>query len=560
MAHYSPWETLRRNDDKDPISSEFERWRALLAEPLALIRTPLKYGHLTVSGFLHARTSRELDEKDGWPKDPVGVAALLKTCGIKEKDVAYVTRELEGTIDSNIESPTGLLLEFNKALLKSIGVEPNIEHLLAFLDDYNWEYSYFDDLRISFDTMKDYLPTVELQEEFISRWLPNFKAGYNVYGTEDSPGLALATGFPNVNTQHLIDWCKSNDDQVGLGFLVCQGKFTYTDWLLEVAEPSCGVRTRSNREDYDTDHALRRIEQFQTFEKLIEYVGIDKLKEDAKTFFATYPEKVEQLLERFVIDPTTDQRFRWCCMLIETGVVPSQHPMVLQGINTAYVEQQDFIEQAFDDENKSRIEFRSMDEALHDSCGPIACEINENAITYLTREAILRVRYGDARSFAKFMQDNPWMKGVPVSDALNVRIKRFEKDAYIHVAAFFPYLSNTEKKEFAPYLLDVVSRQPDRATFISTMLHAIDPEKYTLKDDAPYSGFTLAMSQITQVDPSPFFTSLKSLDIAVNDPAAIDLIKQWVVANIPSDTAKVELPQDMGSDMLGIFEQLDSHS
>lgn len=532
---------------------ELERWTALLDEPRGFMGDLFKYGELTVEGYFQARRSRELSRHSNWPHDAVAVAQLLVKCGAERIDAGYAAVE-QGKTNSNENAMGGAkIVALHLALLKELNIAPSVETLMELMEYLDWRDSYFEDFINGFDVMLEYLPTGEDEEKFLDAYLPQLKPSRNAMGDTQSLGMALAATFHRAQPFSIIEWCKNNDDQVGLGYLVHQNRYHFAAWLFEVASPTCSIPLRRTfHPDPKGDIVNRKEEQLETLMLLADKLPEERLKVEGGIFYQTYPEMVEDLMKRTDDNPLEDNQIRWAFGLYKANVIPADHPSLQNWLDQAYAIQESFTTNNTLNKRSAYVVDNMHLLSMHYICGPVSVILGDKARTLLARDIVMRCEIDDIGKYLYNMPNKDWLRDISVLPMIHARGQADRDSPEKLLMSFFPFMPVAEKIETARILIDLVYKSYLKAETIPMYLAMVDQENY--RNAQSFSkDLHLAISALTLKSPDSLFTSLESLEVKKNDALYLDMIHQWVAKQLQEQTPSITVPENIGDDVMGVL-------
>lgn len=565
-----PWEAENplAQPQAQRIASEQGRWEALLKHPIGLLRDPYRYGPLTTSGYFDARRSWSTGDDANWPQEAVGIAALLKTAGADHEDAAYVAMRHINFVKHNDNLGLSEIFRIHLALLDSLSIPANHEELVKAveslsLEGWNDELR-FEDFMYGFDTMLHYLPTAEDETKFLEAWLPNFKSLPYMFGFDESLGLAMAAKFTRADPQSLIEWCKSQDDQVGLGYLVWQERYTFKEWLLDVVQADDEARDRGYSTNEDENLESRLEEQLMTFRMLHEKLPKDVLREQVSTFYAENTEVFEEFLTNKINDVGTDDWFKWIALFDDLNILPPGHHVFTEIWPSLIAEQEKTIA-ALESGNlsDSKVARNSLHHDMHHLYGPIAMEKpfaldKPFAIrSYIVNDMVLRANERDLCYYVRKGSDPAWMLNMPVARTLLARLKGGMTFPDDKIVPMYPFMNGEDKVLMAEKLLELTIAKQVRVDSAVGDLERIDPVNFNPDFKSPHKGLAKLMHRLTNIDPGPLFQAMEALDLKDSDPLYVQMTKQWLcthVWNTPAQLAKrpnIAMPSNIGDETLG---------
>lgn len=553
----NPWELDFPNAvvKDEPISGEMGRWERLLNDPLGFVGNIHRYGPVDHAGYYMARNTWQLRDHIRWPKDPMAIADLMIECGVTVDDAGVVAMDHRNTVDHLDHRGFSELFAIHLAILKRHNVVPNSSHLLDALRYHDWgDQAEFHDFFNCFDIMRAYLPTVADETNFLKAWLPNFIPESYSFGFNESFGLAIAAKFPDADPASIISWCKLNDDPVGLGYLVWQGRYPLKDWLLTVCDSMQNPDDDTRRNNYSSDDSVqvRGQEQLDTMIALVDRLPKDILAEQGRLLCEEYPEEVETLLDLIEGGPFCDDYLKWSCMLFKAGALPRDHEVFTTGLDNARAVQEATLENLRNGSlTDSRVERENLYNKVHQFCGPIAMDISESMVRFLVRDLALRGRPGELDSCISGMDNKNWLEGVPVADIIHARVNGGMQCAVEVIAPLFPFMTDTEKCDMAKLLVQLGMENKINTSVVKDMLWRVAPMEFDRSFKSEHTGVPQMLHYLTKKDPEPLMNTISALDIKEKDPLFLQMIGDWIDNQFTGPRIQLALPESLSDDVLG---------
>lgn len=533
------------------LEDEHARWVTLLEEPLGFSFNPLRYGPLTTEGYTKARKDWSLRSNQNWPKEPASIAALLVKCEIKPEEAANAANVSAAFVE--IEAHAAIpakLLAIHHEILVQLGITPTSEHLLDVMDHIWFEDEDFETYMQCFEIMKNYLANANEETVFLDKWLSSFSQSNCTGGTDESIGVALASVFRQADPKSLITWCKQNDDPAGLGYLVFQGKTSFYDFLKEVVEPYSSPRERGYNTTEDENISARYNEQLDTLFLLLKKLPVAMVSSQGSIFYEDNADKVDAFLSFSEHDIEIEDRAAFILALCAAGVIPLEHDSIKGLVQELSDLQADEID-AFLQKKAVENAITESAQRLHYEGGPIAARLSHELRDLIARDIVLRIDPNNAVNYINYMADPSWLNEANVASALISRQFAGHTHYGNIMLAFYPFLNESEKVEIGESLIRAAASNNVRLHDIGRGLHKLAPEAFDENLVSPHTGAGLMLHHLTQKDPAELFATLSSLDVSKNDPLYMDMAKQWFVAAINKNPSVLDLPPNVGEDVLG---------
>lgn len=548
----NPWNVVSPHIDVQVQSfpDEQDRWAALLDEPLGLFRNPLKYGPLTVSGYLKARRYSKTRGNESWPKEPASIALLLKTCGITEEDAAFIAMSHLPYLDETLGTDEPQLFTLHLEILKNLGVSPSPKALLEAVKDVEWRDTEFASFYYSFEVMKDYLPTAQDETHFLSKWLPSLAYSSQTSGLNESIGLAIAAIFNRSEAEPIIEWCKKNDDMPGLAYLVWQNRMQFSDFLCEIAEPSAPMRERGYG---SVEHDVKecRSEQLGTLRMLGYRLEEDVLRNESAVFRNEHSAQFMKLVTHVNGSKDNEERTQWYLELLRSKVITVEHPVFLEWIDSSIRVQDKVIsELSIGRIGNGSVESSYDNVSAFNNWKPFVDAKNERLRHFLARELVLTMSHTQARIYLADM-DIGWMKGTPIAPVLLARKKGGQPGYGEVMSGLYPFLAEADKKMIALEIIDAAFNGKLNILNAVHLCSKVDPVNFPAFKNSKHQDIALLLQHLTQKDPKSLFSSMATLEVMSNDPLYKEMIYQWFDNNFDSKKLDIEVPRDFSDSVLG---------
>lgn len=560
-SKYNPWDALDPKEltQIEFLDSEKERWSTILDEPMGLFQNPHKYGPLTFSGYYQARTDWNLRGHTAWPQEPVAIAHLMKTIGVSPSDAAVVAINHRNFVTHDDHRGFARLLTIHLVLLKLLDVTPTHVELLDAMRNLDWgDGIEYEDYVNTFDAMRGYLVTPEEETTFLNKWLPSTTPYINIYGYDESMGLALAAKFTRAEPSSLIKWCKQHNEAAGLGYLVLQERASLTDWLLTVAQPTAKDRIRGQGNSVTESQDALREEQLETLKTLMERLPATKMQEQGRAFYENHPEALERLLAYIGGDPFRDNLdddvLLWTFLLHKAGALPIEHKFFTHYFAQAVKHQEITLSELKSGGLREATMVREkLYHKMHHTCGPIAKSMGYDFKRFFVQDMLLRVGTGEINYYVGRMVQTSWLKDGPIMDVINARMHAGMTNAEALILPMYGFMTQKDKIEAGKTLLKLCHEKKLRVgEAIISLMHQ-DPAYF--KDfESPHRNTALLMHRLAQQDPTTLLASMEGLDIKDTDPLYLEMAQSWVAQHMGEIhiRAEVDLPQDLSNDALGL--------
>lgn len=557
----SPWTPKpKKKNNSTLLKKEEDRWAALLDDPTAFVRNPLKYGELTFEGYAKARLSSALVYRDTWPKGPDAIVSLLLHCNIDASQAGRATAIHANRIKYDMDNQSMLseLLLIHMAILKRLHVKPGPQELNDVLDHADILHLNFMDYMRSFDVMQDYLKTEEDESVFLDALLDRLIPSRHCYSSDHTTGLALAASFTRANPQKIIDWCKQHDDQVGLGYLVVQGKYRFSDWITEVANPSHGLRIRHN-EDADESMSTRAQEQLDTLNHLVAQVPDEVFAKQGPLVLERDPSIATSLLSRTSVQASSTAAIAWNLLLVHTNVIPPDHPGLLRWLDSAAIEQRKLVAKAENDLSDEH--FRVHGDApdrMYTLLPAVAQKISPKARHLLATNLLMECHPQRTADMIYAMPSTSWLQGLHLADALVARANTIDdRQVSALILPFYPLLPADEKRKCIELLVSSTAIDQLSAKAMVKTLQQVDPIQFDKRLVSKHKGLAYVMHHLTQKDPeqalSAVAASMAALDISKSDPGYLEALQKWVKDQVSTNNLVLTMPHDLGDNTCNTF-------
>jgi hypothetical protein len=520
------WSAATPGLPTDPrhLPTEKERWALLTQRPLFMTDDILQYGPLTDDGYLAAR--RTLRGRDHfWPVEPATIAKVLVTCGLNVENAGYVAIEHVPYMPHNDTAlATSLLIHLE--ILNLLNTQPNSTLLLEAISDVRWGTSETDEYPPLLGVINRYLLN-EDPAEFLCKWLPALEACDASYGSE-SLGLALVQAFPTCHPTPLIEWCKKNDDQQALGYLVWQSRLSFKEWLAEAADPA-GMA--ASRRRHGEDYQARRIEQTATLHQLIEKLPSEQLQQGCKELFAEQPEAIVELMLRTKAEPSSTDSIAWVACLTRIGALTAEHPLMLDWLERAHTAQLATLGQKI--KNGSHVEsslYRDLFSAF---------------ATHGSRPRNLIARHMALHMYGQHFHadDIGWLTVSSISSILCALPSDKGKGIHPSVALLFSLLCNEDKAVVATHIMRSAMKDPSSAKGILDLLRQGDFKLFAGASIVVGNEVMSLLSAITQKDIQPLTNVFSVLAVHPSDPMFATSIENFVQSAFVNATEGPGLPE-----------------
>lgn len=532
------------NRPPEYLENERDRWLALLSEPQSFFRNALKYGPLTVEGFQKLRFEYEYSKHDSWPKDPIAIADLLVQCGVDEYNAVPVVQKHMDVLDNKNDMTIASVLAIHIGILNNLDVDPAPDLLLNVLTDFPWGHCYFEEYVNSFTIMLDYLPTAEAETDFLYKWLPTLERSIYANGSDQSLGMAVAASFTRANADSIIEWCKNNDDPVGLGYLVWQDRLPLVEWLQEIADPSTHAKRRG-ASNIDSSKIFLTVECIDTLRLLAKRVPKNVLTEQGAIFRQEYPDLLKKIFSRCEVDDVREEKFQWAMALLEAQVIDVNEPLFVSCIDDK-CKQQEHIIVLLQNNHITDKNFILLD-AIHYHCGPVTKLAGEKARHFLVRDLVLNANVSDLDSQLLQMPDRTWLKDVPILDVIAVRTDLDTRRRLTYL--MYPFMSKEEQLAVIPMIVTGVVNKHVWPSYLCDMLAKLSDDDFNAKDSGLYEGNALILHQLTRKDPRALFSSIELLEINEDDPVYLQMLQDWTMAQLnPNQEIILNMPNDILGD------------
>jgi hypothetical protein len=505
------------------IEAEASRWKKLLANSFELTKDPLRYGPLTVDGYLEARRSFSIS-KERWPFETASIANLLIICQIEPGEVSNVAAEHIGYFDDKRDDmgvARTLLLQLE--LMRRLGAKPALQDLKDVLADVQWRDSYVDAYTTVFKLVSEYLHSADDETSFLSGWLPSVP-GFHVNFESHSLSVEVARYFPRADPAPLVSWCKKHCDEQGIAYLVLQERVPFREWLREVASPT----NPSARMHYDDMRDYERnwgMERLSSLEALIDRAPIDELQSEYSALLAKSPKLTGRLIDMVMGNPYSEYGISWIAALVKAGGIPADQPDLKKWFNAALAEQAREALQCRDPgatRRSERVNYASYAKWAS-AFSPLGAEWRDFVAEHLVHHLHLRadVRFTTTGDTAWLNGTNMAKSLITVADADGVMVNN-------KMITLLPFLSPSDKATIGTRIVMAVVAGKMTLTSILVRWSEIDTEyfvkrKINTRDD----GLTL-LSAISQQDTAGLASTLNALDVDSKSPAYEPAIQSWL--------------------------------
>jgi hypothetical protein len=510
------WLADTPGDVADPtyVDTESERWDLLLRQPLFMTPDLLKYGPLTVEGYLSARCNSRKTENSRqakhWPIEPSSIARVLEICGVDAVDAGYAsTDHAQYMPDTEMAFASAMLVHIE--VLKRLGLPLDSTNLLDALEHVEWGHTGTDDFKEIFKVMHLYLRD-EDPSVFLSTWLPKLKSSSISYGNE-SLGIALAKAFPDCDPLPLRTWCRAQDDQQGLGFLVWQKRADFKEWLTVAANPGRSAAQRGYREDAGR---LRDVEQAETLHRLIEKMPASLLSKQYQELLQEDPAILDDLLERTYSEPHSTLSISWISGLTQIGALSHEHAAMLNWLERAHDAQRQLI----------------------DSIGPNTRTLNLDSATYRDWQVVFesdgeRTRDLIARHMAMSMSTNTysasdieWLTGSSIGNILCTLRGSGRNPVHQSAMALFPCLCNEDKATVGMHIMRaVISNDANAGDVLKEIKRNASYEMYADAEIIQGSEVLCLIRAMTKVDTDSLTKMCSVLGVTTSDPMFVAAVE-----------------------------------
>lgn len=543
---YPSWSPLQQKKQVSAglLATESERWAALLRDSNAYVLSmdPLKYGPLSVEGFI---TAKKADENmytfdDRWPADPVNLAKLLIACGATEQIASASVRLLH-----SMPATWGLAetLYTHLSLLTQLGVEPTAKHLTDLMSSFKLKTTRFSVdsawLIAGFDAMQSYLTQPGAATAFLTEWLPTVAAGAGNYGTE-SLGCALAEKFTDADPEVIAAWCTRYDDQQGLGYLVWQQRQSLADWLHAVASSVANdPAPRSNSHDSSVQPWLRKREQLDTLEALCDKLPRDVLREQAQTFLCNHPDQAHCLTDWCGEDYHQMRNIKWLCLLLDLKLASDNDPAVTDWLTKADAVQEEHSKTfgGYGSDHRST----QLEPGWYRQWGPRTAAYAPNMQAYLARRLVMDVNVRTSTAQFEELEHLSWLKDMPFKYALEKRKTREPGAADLFIQ-LVPFMRADELPEIGAWLAQSCGRNAINARSTRTIWKQHDPVRFGKPIPNSYSDAAYLLYALTRQDPHSMLTALRELGVSSYTDDYRDAMSSWLATTLGVEKTLPVLP------------------
>lgn len=528
--HTNPlWQPVDTSRPQPPYAEEIDRWAALLEEPLHMTIDPGRFGELTMEGYLNARCYQLKQEV--WPCDPESVATLLLHCGITAPDIDAVCAMHVGLLGNNALY-TANILALHHALRRRMNLPLDRDALFAVLEFYDFDSASTDEYKKACTVMQAYLPTADDQSQFLTQWLPLISAATENYNSR-SLGLTLVHAFPLADAEPLAAWCRENDDQQGLGFLVHQGRLPFSDWLLAVTDTTPPA-VRSYRQE-DDQQVLRRQEQMETLGHLLLSQPRASLQAQFTTFCLAYPERAQHLqqLPMAEMDPASFEALQWMTYLTQLGALEIAPALGQAWLTAALAAQAVKIDAIGDLRVRTQSSFH---EEVFAEWVRVLPALGEQAALLLAQEFAMTVWASRVTPTLRMLPHLDWLRDQPIVPILEARLRAATErhDSYAKTAeltlmvALSGMLAPAERARVVTRVAMAILHAEVQTSDMLLVLEEQHPERAALTQGWTLTVRDHALFMLIGETPAPLFALAATMEVDATDPLVEVMLADWV--------------------------------
>jgi hypothetical protein len=536
-AHWSA--PQERNSVGNLIPTEKERWAALIidADKYSLTMSPLKYGPLSIAGYLYARTEQySIMNHERWKMHPQQIASLLFACQITPEEVhSTLLKHYEAAMPEAVPQD---LLVLQHIVLTKLGITPSPSDAVRLIADiptdrYDHDNEVRDDNTLI--ALKSFCLCAKDQTVLVDALLSDPAVSLGRYG-EKSYLTSLAHYFPDADSEAFTRHCVAFEDYQALSILVKQGRLALDRWIIHVARSSDrtprarqDVSRRSTSDD-EEDHSGRQLDIYGSFATLCSLCTSDDWSQALAKSSLEMPNLAGALLK---MGPCPEVDFdgwlSWGCGWAARGLCDTGNPILAKQVEDARLT----IKKALIGKPPATLPTISDKSAL-----PVSWFLSHtNPILRLgpaVRDLVAqRLIFGWQKPDTNLLWRTPparlWFKDTNIADVLCYRwdTKAFN-ESFDWLVEILPSLPQKLWPGLGARIAQACQAETLKARNVRGTWKALDPEHFGGTIPAQLQRGSLILYAMTRKDPTGVNSMTSALGVTTSSATYRTVVEQWL--------------------------------